>query len=362
MNSLLIIEGNHINDEAIYFDGIKSFGQDNGFIISYKKLSANLAEDITIVQNHYVSCLDGTTPDHTSFSYSEEYIAIEGGCDYLLENINAQFAIYDSAMKIIAQDWYDTQSYWIKGDKYQSTFVYAMPNNAKYIRINLPMTDCKPYGIYKVVSDRKSIPVTLRGLPNGVCDTIEKRGNKYVLVKRCEEIILNGSQSSNYHSTSTLMIYNISVDIERSSITTLISDKYKMLSGSGTVEGILYDHSNKRFRITTSKYGTTANAATAYTAFLADIQANPVTVVYELAQPEIIDLTDIGVQVFEGETTIIVSASPVSNNISFDVKTSLDSKMNTVQDRLTALENSMADKMAHLESCLDSISRIRGVL
>ena len=364
MNSLLIIEGNHINDEAIYFDGIKSFGQDNGFITSYKKLSSNLLEDVTIIPSHYVSALDGTTPEHPGFSYSEEYIEIEGGCDYLLENINAQFAIYDSSKNIISQRWQNTQSLWIKGDNYQSTFVYAMPSNARYIRINLPMVDCKPYALYKVVSDRKHLPVPLRSLPNGVCDAIEKRGNKYVLVKKCNEITLNGSESIGmYLNNGTTAVFAVVHEGPTHKRAMGISDKfcYQMVYNTGAEHFYLESDNAINIEIKIS-----ALSSVNETGFIAWLQANPVTIVYELATPEIIDLTDIGVQVFEGETTIIVSASPVSNNISFDVKTSLDSKMNTVQDRLTALENSLADKMAgienNLESCLNSISRIRGVL
>ena len=41
--------------------------------------------------------------------------------------------------------------------------------------------------------DKKQISTTLRSLPNGVKDTIEKRGNKYVKVQRCGEVILDGN-------------------------------------------------------------------------------------------------------------------------------------------------------------------------
>lgn len=363
--SVFILEGDYPNIETKSFRGIKSFGQDNGFIISYKKLSANLAENITIIPSHYVSGMDGTTPDHTNFSYSEEYIEIEGGYDYLLENINAQFAIYDSSKNIIPQDWNDTTSYWINGDNYQSTFVYAMPSNARYIRINLPIENCKPYALYKVVSDKKDLPVTLRSLPDGVCDTIEKRGNKYVLVKRCGEIVLNGSENNillERTGTNTLgfVIKNV-LTSHKNTWNSILSDKFKVQVVYGQdLEGIQSNTGNPTWiHIGINK---TKLATQDLNGFKTWLQSNHTTVVYELANPEIIELTDIGVQVFEGETTIMVSASPVANDISFDVKTSLDSKMNTVQDRLTALENNITNKMAYLESCLDSIAKIRGVL
>lgn len=374
--SVFILEGDCSNIETKSFRGIKSVSQDNGFIISYKKLSTNLVDNITIVPSHYVHSMDGTTPDHTAFSYSEEYIEIEGGYDYLLENINAQFAIYDSSKNIIPQDWNDTTSYWINGDNYQATFVYAMPSNARYIRINLPIENCKPYALYKVVSDKKDLPVTLRSLPNGVCDTIEKRGNKYVLVKRCEEIVLNGSENDillERTGTNTLgfVIKNI-LTSHKNTWDSILSDKFKVqVVFQQDLEGIQSNNNNPKWiHIGIDK---TDLATQDLNGFRTWLQSNPVTVVYELASSEIIELTDIGVQVFEGETTIMVSASPVANDINFDVKTSLDSKMNTVQDRLTALENSMinrltalensmANEMAYLESCLDSIAKIRGVL
>lgn len=57
-----------------------------------------------------------------------------------------------------------------------------------------------PYISHKSDSFTLNLPEPLRSLPSGVCDTIEKIDGQYVVVRRCKEVIFNGTENWVYHS------------------------------------------------------------------------------------------------------------------------------------------------------------------
>ena len=76
------------------------------------------------------------------------------------------------------------------------SYIRAITPNTKYIRVIFSYDDDRDMSLddYDIIRpflaskyDKKQISTTLRSLPNGVRDTIEKRGNKYVKVQRCGE-------------------------------------------------------------------------------------------------------------------------------------------------------------------------------
>ena len=61
-------------------------------------------------------------------------------------------------------------------------------------------------GYIPYIEDKKQILLQepLYSLPNGVCDTIEKIDSNYAVVRRCGQMIINGSEDWKYHS----MVFN----------------------------------------------------------------------------------------------------------------------------------------------------------
>lgn len=122
--------------------------------------------------------------------------------------------IYSCNKKIDAICYYD------KNDKFILRVFRAgkhtTPANAKFIRIeviheDMPIDQIKlqveqanvsaSYTLHRSDNISLVIQEPLRSLPNGVCDTIEKIDGQYVIVRRCGEVILDGSE-----------VWNVNVD------------------------------------------------------------------------------------------------------------------------------------------------------
>ena len=334
-----VLEGDYSDKPISYFEGLKSVGQgDKIDVVSYKIGSENLASNLTFTEGEYVDSVEGDTHSHGEFKCSNEYIEVEGGCAYLFDNINGQFAIYDTSKLVIPTNWQDIKDDWITGDNYQSTFIYIMPKNAKYVRINLPISNLKPYSLIKTKSDKKQISTTLRSLPNGVKDTIEKRGNKYVKVQRCKEIVLNGNENWTLHipNDSWIQFKSDLISDVYGYNSLLIADRERCTKNDVDALGIKFGGSEKRlfYRIDSSKLSTQDVEG-----FKTWLQSNPITVVYELATPQIIELPNFNPQTYEGDTTLLLNTGVIQGECEFEVTNSMGSEIEVLKDKVSALDD-----------------------
>ena len=364
---IVILEGDHTDKPISYFEGLKSVGQgDKIDVVSYKRGSENLASNLTFTEGEYVDSVEGGTHSHGEFKCSNEYIEVEGGCAYLFDNINGQFAIYDSSKNVIPLRWQDLQGDWFKGDNYQSSFIYAMPKNAKYVRINLPISNLKPYSLIKTKSDKKQISTTLRSLPNGVRDTIEKRGNKYVKVQRCGEYTLVESDVlsiQNIRENCCAIITNRfpnqkklkNADLKNTLLCNMFSQKPHIKYDEDT-EGVheqVTQNQDMFFDILKSKLPSVdVNGAKTW------LKSNPVTVVYELEAPIITELPNFNPQTYEGDTTLLINTGAIQGECEFELTNSMGSEIEVLKDKVSNNDSSLllkSDK-GHYHSCDENIT------
>lgn len=360
--SIVILEGDHTDKPISYFQGLASVGQgDNIKIVSYKSDNDNLASNLTFTEGEYVDSVEGGTHSHEEFKYSNEYIEVEGGCTYLFDYINGQFVVYDESKNVIPQNWNDLVDDWIRGDNYQSTFNYTMPKNAKYVRINLPISNLRPYSLIKTKIDKKQILTTLRSLPNGVRDTIEKRGNMYVKVQRCREIILNGSENDivlERTGTNTLgFVIKGVLTSHKSTWNSILSDKFNVqVVFEKDLEGIQSNAGNATWiHIAIDK---TKLATQNLSGFRTWLQSNQITVVYELATPQIIELPNFNPQTFEGDTTLIINSGDVQGECEFEVTNSRGSEIDVLKNNASNMANSISNMANSISDIDNSISNI----
>ncbi len=164
-----------------------------------------------------------------------------------------------------------------------------------------------------------NIPIPLRSLPNGTCDTIE--GNK--LVQRVGKVVCNGSEdwklsSVNSNENRLLNIYCTILDVvAKNQINqSLICDKYvrqEVGIAYTTTEGVLINIEKRLYlRLFTSK-ATTVKKAKEY------IKGNPFVVYYELAEPIIHDLEIPSISTTKG-TNIITTSNNIKPNMTMKVK------------------------------------------
>ena len=338
-NSIVLLEGDHTDKPISYFEGLKSVGQgDNIEVLSYERGSENLVSNLTFTEGKYVVSITGEIGNNVGFKYSNEYIEVEGGCEYLFDNINGQFAIYDSSKNVIPFRWQDLQDEWFKGNDYQATFVYAMPKNAKYIRINLPISNLKPYSLIKTKSDKKQISTTLRSLSNGVKDTIEKRGNKYVKVQRCGEVVLDGNVDvpNIYKPNSSLNYHRFLVSVEKTpNFGAVCCDRLgSVVDYEIEKDNILADKTYSGFFVTLHNDKTSGTRE----GFKTWLQANPITVVYELATPQIIELPNFNLQTYKGDNTLLINSGVIQCDASFDVCEGIRSELDVIKDKVSSLD------------------------
>lgn len=200
--------------------------------------------------------------------------------------------------------------------------------------------------------DKKQILTTLRSLPNGVKDTIEKRGNKYVKVQRCGEVVLDGDfiegKYTSGETVNTLRVYTplaVGLNVKTNSVECnhFISDKFKSelnLSQETTdVESLSIKVGGEGrfvFRLSKSKLPT-QDLAGAKTW----LKSNPVIVVYELATPIITELPNFNPQTFEGDTTLLINSGIIQAEADFEVTNSIGSELEVLKDKVSNLDDNL---------------------
>ena len=208
--------------------------------------------------------------------------------------------------------------------------------------------------------DKKQISTTLRSLPNGVKDTIEKRGNKYVKVQRCGEVTLNGSenwelggQANDVTIKPTLFLTDMNLgNLGNAVDTNLFCDKFKAHSiydSTNLVEGIYISSSNTmHIRISKAKL-----SSTDLVGFKTWLKSNPITVVYELKTPIITELPNFNPQTYSDNTTLLINSGVIQAEADFEVTNSLGSELEVLKDKVSDLDDYVVDEEVYYPALLN---------
>jgi len=158
-----------------------------------------------------------------------------------------------------------------------------------------------------------NLPIPLRSLPNGICDTIE--GNK--LVQRVEKVTFDGTEEINLYNASTYARFSINMPINA-----------KAYSKRTAVyaEGYYFDAIMNEDRVIFSSAVEGANRLYIYNYdyktvndFKAYLTENPLEVYYELSEPIIHDLEVPSISTTKG-TNIITTTNNIKPKLSMKVK------------------------------------------
>ena len=317
---LLVLEGNHTGKLITYFEGLKSVGQGDSIdILNFVKEGESLYDrsyDDSLIMDEYIE----QNPNHQNFGTivsndrmcrSDEFIEVKPNTVYVLPYANGNVTQYNSQKELLRVE--NSVKYLIGGfTKNISIVELRTSNETAYIKVAMEKVHIGKVEIYESakISNNK-VTTTLRSLPNGVQDTIEKRGNKHYKIKRCGEYTITGNEGITMTSSTTLNVFNIPYALNSTKSLYLLCDKYQMLTSSGTKQGILYDYSNNRFRVTDDNFTSADN-------FVTELKSNPITVVYELETPIIEELPNFNPELFEGENTIILNSGVIKKDMNFN--------------------------------------------
>lgn len=192
-------------------------------------------------------------------------------------------------------------------------------------------------------SDGNWKPVTeLRGIYLNNCDTIEKHSDgKYYLKVRNEKVTINETSNvtqiiDSKEKTVRFRIVNNGSDLKR--LSACLSDKFKSLTeqtvSSLDEEGIYTHSTNNTFDIRIDK-----SKADTIEKFKTWLQANPVTVIYQLEQEKVYEVSPLDLEAFENETMWMIESGPVSSHAEFKVTSSIQNFAKNTAERVDRLED-----------------------
>ncbi|MGL5713417.1 MAG: hypothetical protein ACRCX2_10390, partial [Paraclostridium sp.] len=192
--------------------------------------------------------------------------------------------------------------------------------NVKFIRLTVRTdlkTDMKIYKNSKY--DKKQISTTLRSLPNGVRDEIVKRGNRYYKIVRCGEYVLTGgsvTSANNFDINTNTIITSLNVsnlNPRTSNITGYCNEMKFEQKWGGDYEHIYVETNKVALHIAKSKIVTHT-----FEGLKDRLNSNPITVVYELAIHQIIEIPNPNLRILEGASGILNPTGNLLENILYE--------------------------------------------
>ena len=277
----------------------------------------NLFNASTITENNFINAGDGVL-GASSVSNVSDYIEIRAN-----DTITISYD-YDSLLNTGTRSivFYDSNKKYISGTAYNSTTkiaTYTSPNNAKYMRFSY---DKNCYDI--AVLEQQKVTIDLKGncvsKIGDIQDYLLIHKNKYWLVKNVGKVVLNGSESWSLQSINSYGIANFLFNHKLNGINdkNAISSHFiqQQTAIANTKNECMYWQNNAVY-IRMNK--TTASTVEAFKQWLS---THNVTVYYQLAQPQLIDLGELPEEVEVSDDVQLISnletSIEITDNFDFD--------------------------------------------
>lgn len=351
---VVLLEGDHTQNPPSFFEGLKSVAEDTDEIVV---LSVKGDGNLWSIDNVYYGDVNTATgklnPEAPGVVTSKQLIPVNS------TNIYAIGYDKDETLRLTSFFCYDKFKQYL-GIAYNNKLL----TNTFFIRPRFVKTDFSPI-------DKASVSVSLSKTEEGLStpyqsdkkrllyyneetqtwekpilrewDSIEKHANgKYYYHQRSAEVVLNGSE--NWLKTSSqpasgnhsrFIITNFPKDVVQA-LTVVICDKYnnqKLFNDSSV--GIYVD---KNINIT-------VDGVVEVEEFKNNLNTNPVTVVYQLAQEKVYECTNIDLITYNGETNFIVESGVLSPKTTLKVHSNISNVVSLLQKKVSLLESNMTKYM-----------------
>lgn len=270
----------------------KFFEPKNGYSVG-----KNMFDEDNVVANNRVSGKDGTFFSQTG-TYRTDYIDINS--DFVSIFISGNKTSQTATSEVLA--WYDNEKNFISGERMERNGVfpnksYEIPSNASYVIFNFRNEDIdeiqlsygsteQPYTPF-IGQSTTPLNITLRALPNGVCDTYEDG----IVTRRIGKVVFDGSDDgyrvNNYTSPSSstnnfgyyIITINGIVNVGSSSnIKSFLVNKLQKVINPPAAEEMSCYQVSTSIIVFTNQYITKEE-------FNSFLQSNPIEVWYELEIP-----------------------------------------------------------------------------
>ena len=343
VKNLVVLEGAHTQNPPSYFEGLKSVGQ-------------SASEDG--VDEMVVSTLDTSVDiwNDIDIEFEGKYYYYENG---LLQNDASQnskkfYVSNNDSVKIVSKGtrhitYWDNDNF-ISGELSlrNDVKILNIPKSCNIIRVGYNIT-IEPPSIY-TKSDKKRLlyyneeTQTWEKPILREWDSIEKHSDgKYYYHKRSGEVVLNGSEFWELISSSDsqdIIGFNGGGLTTSSNSLGVVCDKFPTIKAHGesaNFENIFLPISTRmQIRILKSKLSTQDVAG-----FKQWLQANPVTVAYQLAEEKVYECTNIDLITYENETNYIVNCGAISPKSILKVHNNISNVVKILQEKVNLLESNI---------------------
>ena len=372
---MLLVEGDHSDKSMFYFKGIHSVGENKGIEI------LNVADELdlsllTWIDGAYRRSDTGSTTSNPRMSYSDTYIEISSENKYLTEGVNRNIAFYTEDKTHIPwtpSKWEYVNPLGDYEDFLGGHLEVIPPSGAKYMRISVPKINTVTSGYVKIYSKyhKSVINKTLRGLPNGIKDTIELHDGKHYAIQRLNSYTTTPTEDirldTTYWNDTTIKPYlyipmDDATTTEHNTPENIIFDTLPtagIYAATNTTEGI-YKSGGRHLHFRLLKSRLTNVDMITLRAWMA---ANPITCVYEMAKNKISEIHSLDLKTFEGENKLIVIAGGFfKKDISFKVVKEFGNSINTMNKKLNDIDAALEilnKNEAKIEELTRQISQVQ---
>lgn len=236
-------------------------------------------------------------------------------------------------------------------DKYD--YIQLLHSNAKYVQIIFSYKDGRNMTIedFDIINpvlveecDISNVAMTLNSLPNGAKNTLEKKGDKYIVNYNVEHYTVTGDRHnieiiSSQERTNTIYVRLTGKDFGEWSLGSIISDKFATdVSPHGYEDGItglwyedregLGNVSGEGLRLRINKNRLASQDIEGVKQWL---NQHYIEVLYQLQQPKVFEIPLISNRTFEPSTTLMVNTDGCiyPDKIKFEVN---DNILNIIED------------------------------
>ena len=364
--TLLVLEGDHTQNPPSYFEGLKSVGQsasedgvDEIVVSSVNENLCPVTNDVVNTQEilwyEWGGIKNAVTPIISKSKY--KFYLGKGTYKILwdsLENVNSQQIITFDGVKVIASVNNESIFTVTNGTECVLRFRNVEANkpssitNCRIIRENTNphytphQSDKKRLLYYNNETQTWEKPILREW------DSIEKHANgKYYYHQRSGEVVLHNHNRFVVRDSTKLNTLVVGV---QDVVTTKGVEKNLFCNRFNWVNNALYIEDNEcilamnsgeiRIYVSKSKLSTQDIAG-----FKAWLQANPTTVVYQLAEEKVYECTNIDLITYANETNYLVESGVLSPKTTLKVHNNISNVVSLLQKKVSLLESNMTKYM-----------------
>lgn len=371
----IILEGDHTQNPPSYFEGLKSVGQsattsDDGadeISVESVKGDGNLWDGTyeigSISTSNGMDATNGTSRKRSFYIPICETKYYAKVLDYVNTDSQVFIHCYDKNKNPIKWNYGD----YIMGVQ-NDTVTLTIPTGGRYLKFrtedNRVLTPnsvlITKFDIIKGDTSHKSDKKRLLYYNEETqawekpilreWDIIEKHADgKYYFHQRSREVVFDGSESFSLQSdfvtqetTIGFSLGGISDGISEGGVAIGLSNRFTVKSQSelhnNDKEGFTQGYNRLYFRVSKSKLSTQDVAG-----FKQWLQANNVTVVYQLAQEKVYECTNIDLITYANETNYIVESGSISPKTTLKVHNNISNVVNLLQKKVSLLETNQIE-------------------